>query len=51
MADSAAEEKLAQRQVAKYPLQQTRLRHGAAGHGVAWRPGGLSGQAAAAARF
>jgi len=37
MADSAAEEKLAQRQVAKYPLQQTRLQHGTARHGTARR--------------
>jgi len=51
MADSAAEEKLAQRQVAKHPLQQTRLQHGTAlhgtaRHGTAWRPfrtGGGSG--------
>jgi hypothetical protein len=35
MADSAAEEKLAQRQVAKYPLQQTRLQHGTARRGTA----------------
>ena len=46
MADSTAEEKLAQRQVAKYPLQQTQLQHGTALHGTAWRPfrtGGGSG--------
>ena len=35
MADSAAEEKLGQRQVAKYPLQHTRLQHGTARHGTA----------------